>query len=217
MGKPNSHSDHPIIADQPIHVVSALHTAVQELKDEAESRTSVLNRSDGTRKQHLGQLIRNCNKTLRELDKLLNRYKSLSTRRESRWERLQFAVSPVPEIRGKVMERTAELTLFLSILETGSLGRIETKLDELIEDIRKGRREGTILSMVDDDATDAEEQWEIFKKELLDDNFSKTELEVHKGWIRAKLQELIDHEELQEQPPVTARPYAFRPNAQNIR
>jgi len=187
-----------------ISTVLALHTAVQELSDEAENKTSVLSRSDGNKKQHLGRLIRSCNMTLRELDKLLNRYKSLGTNRESLWERLQFGMSPTQEIREKVMKRTSELTLFLSVLDTGSLGRIETKLDELIEDVRRGRREGTILSMADDDATDAEEQWNTFKKELLEDNFSKTELEVHKGWIKAKLQELIDREDLQEQPPVSA-------------
>jgi hypothetical protein len=124
-------------------------------------------------------------------------------------------------------------------LGTGSLGRIEKKLDKLIADVRAGRREQTVLTMADDAEGDAEEQWKMswnprkegprtltrslrsnhynsrnnkhlnpiffrdrktWKNELLDDRFTKVELEGHKHWIKARLQEPIESGGLQERP-----------------
>jgi hypothetical protein len=99
------------------------------------------------------------------------------------------------------MNHTSSLTLFLTTLRTGFLGRIEKKLDQLIDDIKAGRREDTVLSMAKNDEDEVEAQWNMWKSELADEGFTKVELEGYKRWIKAKLLELIESGALHEQPP----------------
>lgn len=145
--------------------------------------------------------MQNCNGVLQQLSKLLIKYKSLGTASKKAWDRLRFGTENLQEIREKIMNHTSSLTLFLTTLGTGSLGRIEKKLDQLIEDVRAGRREDTVLTMADNDEDEAEAQWDMWKSELVDEGFTKVELEGHKQWIKAKLLELIESGVLHEQPP----------------
>jgi hypothetical protein len=145
-------------------------------------------------------MVRNCMAVLQQLYKLLVKYKSLGTPSKRTWDRVGFGIEKLQEIREKLMMHTSSLTLYLTTLGTGSLGRIEKKLDELITDIRAGKREDTILTLADEDDNDSEAQWTIFKGELIEDGFTKSEIEGHKHWIKAKLLELVDSGALTEQP-----------------
>ncbi len=144
--------------------------------------------------------MQNCNGVLQQLNKLLIKYKSLGTKSKKAWDRLRWGTENLAEIREKIMSHTSSLNLFLTTLGTGSLGRIEKKLDQLIEDVKAGRREETILTMADDDEDEAEAQWNSWKNELADEGFTKLELESHKRWIKAKLKELIEGGGLYEDP-----------------
>src|SRR5205814_6460922 len=61
-----------------------------------------------------------------------------------------------------------------------------------------GKREPTVLTTIDDDNEEAETHWNALKSELLDDGFTKLDIEAHKGAIKAYIQELVDRGELQE-------------------
>jgi hypothetical protein len=181
--------------------VIALHTAIKELEDEIENPDSILNRTGASKKSELGLLVKNCVSVLQQLNQLLIKYKSLGTRSKRTWDRVRFGTENLQEIRDKLMVHTSSLTLFLTTLGTGSLGRIEKKLDELIADVRAGRRADTVLSMADNEEDEAEEQWNLWKGELIEEGLSKTELEEHKHWILAKLLERMENDGLEE-PPV---------------
>ena len=183
-----------------LRVVVALHTAIKELEDEIENPDSILNRTGAGKKDELGLLVKNCMGVLQQLNKLLIKYKSLGTTSKRAWDRLRWGTENLQEIREKLMMHTSSLTLFLTTLGTGSLGRIEKKLDQLIEDVRAGRREDTVLTIADEDEDESEIQWNLWKGELVEDGFSKVEIEGHKHWIRARLAELIESGELSEQP-----------------
>lgn len=178
----------------------ALHTAVRELQDEVETPDSILNRSGDNKKAELKQLTRNCSKALRKLSELLTKYKSLGTNSKRTWDRIKFGLEGLQDIRDQLLVHTSSLTLFLQTLSTSSLGRIEKKLDELIEDVRLGRREPSVLTFVESDNREADDQWVAFKQELLDDAFTRAEVEANKHWIKARLRELIGHGGLEEQP-----------------
>jgi hypothetical protein len=178
--------------------VISLHTALKELEDEIENPDSIFNRTGAGKRKELGILVQNCKGVLQQLNKLLTKYKSLGTGSKRAWDRLRWGTENLAEIREKIMSHTSSLTLFLTTLGTGSLGRIEKKLDQLIQDVRAGRREETVLTMAKDDEDEAERQWDLWKRELVDDaGFTKVELEGHKHWIKARLIELIEglHEE----------------------
>jgi hypothetical protein len=144
--------------------------------------------------------VKNCVSVLQQLNQLLIKYKSLGTRSKRTWDRVRFGTENLQGIRDKLMVHTSSLTLFLTTLGTGSLGRIEKKLDELIADMRAGRRAATVLSMADDEEDEAEEQWDLWKGELVKEGLSKTELEEHKHWILAKLLERMENDGLEEPP-----------------
>jgi hypothetical protein len=178
-----------------------LHTAIKELEDEIENPDSILNRTGAGKKSELGLLVKNCNGVLQQLNKKLIKYKSLGSASKRTWDRLRWGAENLQEIREKLLAHTSSLTLFLTTLGTGSLGRIEKKLDQLIEDVRAGRREDTALTFAigEDDPDESEIQWSLLKGELVEDGFSKSELEGHKHWIKAKLTELIENGGLDEQ------------------
>jgi hypothetical protein len=197
--------------------VIALHTAIKELEDEIENPDSILNRTGADKKKELGLLVNNCMSVLQQLNKLLVKYKSLGTGTKRAWDRLRWGSENVQEIRDKLMVHTASLTLFLTTLGTGSLGRIEKKLDELIVDVRAGRKAETVLSMADEDEDESRAQWELLKGELVEEGLTTSEVESHKNWIMAKLLERIGDLEEQAQPVVSSSsnpaPSRAKPNA----
>ena len=182
--------------------VIALHTAIKELEDEIENPDSILNRTGAGKKAELGILVKNCAGVLQQLNKLLTKYKSLGTTTKRTWDRLRWGAENLQDIREKLLTHTSSLTLFLTTLGTGSLGRIEKKLDQLIEDVRAGRREETVITFAigENDPDESETQWGLLKGELVEEGFSKVEIEGHKHWIKARLSELIESGGLNEQP-----------------
>ena len=169
-----------------------MHTAIKELEDEAQTEGSILNRSEGSKIAELDDIVQHCRLALVQLEKLLTKYKSLGTKRKFVWDRIRFGAEGLQAVRGKLSVHTGRINLFLTTLGIGSLGRIEKKLDEIVEEIRGGRRAPTILTAVDDDDESAEISWDILKTELLDEGFTRQELERHKSDLKAYLQELIE-------------------------
>ncbi len=178
-----------------------MHTATKELEDEIESPDSIFNRTGAGKKTEQWLLIRNCNSVLKKVNNLLIKYKSLGTGSKKTWDRLKWGSVDLSGIRENLMAHTSSLTLFLTTLRIGSLGRIEKKLDELIADVRAGRREQTVLTVADDNENDSEEQSRMWKKELIDDGFTKVELDGHKYWIKARMLEIIENGGLKEHDP----------------
>lgn len=138
-----------------------------------------------SKKGEIYVLVHNCNAVLQQLSKLVAKYKSLGTNRKRTWDSVRFRSENLQDMREKLMMHTSSLTLFLATLGTSSLGRIEKKLDELIADVRAERRENTVLSIVDANEAESEEEWNKFKAELVEECFAKLEVEAHK-------QELLD-------------------------
>jgi hypothetical protein len=184
--------------------VISLHTVLKELEDETNNPDSILNRTGAGKKKELGILIKNCTGVLQQLNQLLIKYNSLGTSTKRTWDRLRWGKENLQEIRENVLTHTSSLALFLTTLGTGSLGRIEKKLDQLIEDVRAGRKQETVvtLALEADDADEADAHWSALKEELVDDGFSKLEVESHKHWIKAKLAELLEGGVLEEQPAI---------------
>lgn len=183
--------------------VSTLHTAIKELQDEVENEDSILNRAGSTKKNEVDDLIRHCRAVLQQLQRLVTRYKSLGTNSKRAWDRIKFGTEGVQDIREKLTFHTSAIQLFLTTLGTGSLGRIEKKLETIIDEIRSGKRESSILTTSGDDDAEAEVQWDALKSELVEDGFTKQDIESHRHAIMAHLQQLIDDGELQECVPQT--------------
>ena len=183
--------------------VISLRTAIQELQDEAEESNSILTRAGSRRKRELESIMKNCTDVLRELQQLITRYRSLGTQQKRTWDRIKFGSEGVQQIRDKVMFHTSALTLFLTSLGTGSLGRIEKKLDELAAEIQKGQHEPSLSNICDEDnLAEQRNAWNLLMTELSEE-FSKVEIESHKADIKSYIQGLIEGGKLNEEASPT--------------
>lgn len=82
--------------------------------------------------------------------------------------------------------------MFLQTLGTDSLGRIEKKLDELIQEVRNGQRETTTLMTFGERDEPEDVHWSGLETALKKDGISRTDLDTHKNGIRAYLQEQVE-------------------------
>ena len=181
--------------------VNSLHTAILELQDEAENHESILNRAGSGRKRELEMILNNCVEVLRELQQLVGKYRSLGTKHMRTWDRIKFGSEGIQQIRDKLMFHTSALTLFLTSLGTGSLGRIERKLDELALEIRKGQHEPSLITVCDEgNSSEQDNAWRLLMNELAED-FSKEEIESNKAEIKIYIHSLIGRGELNEEIP----------------
>lgn len=182
-----------------VPTVYALHAALKELQEEIDHPDSIFSRSDA-RKKELTEVVQNCHSILQRLDNLLKKYTFDGTKSKRAWDRLRWGKENLPEIKEKIRSNTSALNLFLTTLSSGSLRRIETKLEQILEEVRAGKRKSTILAIAGDNQDEAELHWDMFERELVDDGFTKGELEGHKSWIKSKSMEFLLDETLQEEP-----------------
>ncbi|KAL9122372.1 MAG: hypothetical protein Q9187_001072 [Circinaria calcarea] len=181
--------------------VLSLHTAIRELQDEVDNKDSILNRAGVGRKQELDGLMRNCSDVLGQLEQLLTRYRSLGTKQKRTWDRVKFGSEGLQEIRSKLMFHTSALTLFLTSLGTGSLGRIEKKLDDLAAEIRAGQHEPSLISLCnEEDKPEQDSAWRVLIDELSEE-FTRVEIEAHKDEIKRYIRDLLLRGDLDERCP----------------
>ncbi len=178
--------------------VLSIHTALRELEDEAQNEDSILNRAGKGRQKELHTIVQNCTEVLRQLETLVTRYRSLGTSQRKVWDRIKFGDEGIQVIRNKLVLHTSTLTLFLTSLGTGSLGRIEKKLDDIAAEIRAGHHESSIITAVNDEpGPSRSEAWTFLFRELAED-FSVHEVEAFKEEIQTYIKQLVERGALEE-------------------
>ena len=180
------------------HEVLSIHTALRELEDEAQNEDSILNRAGKGRQKELNNIIQYCTEVLQQLETLVTRYRSLGTSQRKVWDRIKLGDEGIQVIRNKLVLHTSTLTLFLTSLGTGSLGRIEKKLDDIAAEIRAGHHEPSVITAVNDEpGLSQSEAWTFLFRELAED-FSVQEVEAFKGEIQAYIKQLVERGALEE-------------------
>ena len=177
--------------DEVSREVISLHAAIKELEDEAGKTNSLLKHASDAKRQELDQIIRNIRIVLGQLEKLVTKYQSLSSKHRKKWDIFKFGKEGLNEIRSKAVFHTSAVNLFLTTLSTESLGRIEKKLDDIVNEFRRGDRDASSVAQLDEDVPKAAEQWQALKIELIDDGFTRQDIGIQKEWIKARLHELI--------------------------
>ncbi|KAN0101440.1 hypothetical protein V8E51_011950 [Hyaloscypha variabilis] len=169
--------------------LSSLHTILHELEDDAKTPTSLLNRRGAERKPELEVLLANLSTTLNQVDDIVKRYHSLGRDQKKTWDRVKFATKDLADLRSKLQLHITGINLFISSLSAGSLARIEGLLDELVRDIREGRKEPTIVSTYEDND---ELAWDELERELVGDGITMEDVRQYKEEIRDYLRRLVE-------------------------
>ena len=78
-----------------------------------EVQESISEHELGRRKRtQLAKLINDCNGVLKDLQGLLEKYKSLATQSKRTWDRLRWGKEPIEETRSRLVSHTTLLTNF---------------------------------------------------------------------------------------------------------
>lgn len=157
-----------------------IHTVIRELQDEATDPQSPLNSRGALRKQELVQLIKNLERTLRELDEIVTKYQGLARRERRIWDQLRLATEDLDKIRRKLTFHITAINAFTSSLSRGTLAHIETVLVELMSEVRLGQRPS--LASLHESNNDS--IWGELESELAGDGISSTDIAKHKAAIK---------------------------------
>ena len=210
---------------------TSLHTVLQRLESEVQNPDDdLIDRDPADVQKELSNIIQGCEKNLRVLDLVLEKYNALSeTERSGRklWQRVKFGngqVASMTDIRGRNTFYISAISLFLNMLNLGSAGRVEREMTQAggeLRDIRlavngitaylmTGGPEGSVLTAY---ANDEKAVWKEFRRELVADGFTSSTIRKHKQIIMAYVKELgsrglldeTDHNESGERDIETCR------------
>ena len=113
---------------------TSLHTLLKRLENELQRPDGLINRDIDDVRKELGSIIQGCEKNLRVLDLVLEKYNALSeTERSGRklWQRIRFGngqTANMTDIRGRITFYISAISLFLNMLKLGSTGRVEREM-----------------------------------------------------------------------------------------
>lgn len=172
--------------------LSTLHTTLHELQDEAQTPHSFLNRCSPQERSGLETILGNTSTSLKQVEDIITRYHSLGRKEKKTWERIKFAAEDLQVLRDKMTFHVTAIGAFMTSLSTGSLARIERVLDELVKDVKAGKKEPTIISVHD---TDDAFSWNALEVELRDDGITEGDVQRHKAAIKSYLKILIEDTE----------------------
>ena len=196
--------------DELTREVSSIHVVICRLEKEVSKPESLINRPGDRYKEELQAIVGGCDRVLKLLNRVLEKYNTLSEKERSvkkLWQRVRFGngeLADIRDLRQKLTYYTSALSLFVNMVSMGSMGRVERKMESAGEDIREIRiavngitahlfstsnREGSVLTTY---ADDDKAVWKEFRKELIEEGFSSAIIRKHKSLIKAYIKELGD-------------------------
>lgn len=208
--------------DELTREVLCLHVVLRRLEQEAEKPGSPINdeESGGTFKEELTVIVDGCKRVLNALDQGLTKYNALSEQGRSGrklWQKIEFGngkMEGLGGLRGKLTYYTSAMSLFLNMVSTGTMGRVERQMNDAggyLKEIkvavngitahlmsRSNCSDGSIhTAYTDDDGA----VWKELRRELRQDGFSSSVIRKHKGLIKAYIEELGSRGLLDEEDP----------------
>ena len=204
--------------DELTREVSSLHVVIRRLEKEASKPESPINRPGDRCKEELQAIVGGCETVLDLLNRVLEKYNTLSEQERSvkkLWQRVRFGngeLANIKDLREKLTYYTSALSLFVNMVSMGSVGRVEQQMEKFGGDIREikiavngitahllsaNNREGSVLTTY---ADDDKAVWKEFRKDLIKAGFSSSFIGKHKRLITAYIEELGQRGLLDENP-----------------
>ena len=187
---------------------SGLHLVLRRLEREAVDPKSPINRPGDACREELTSLISGCREILVVLDKILEKYNTLSDEERSvrkLWQKVRFGngkMADLGDLRSKVNFYASAFSLYLNMVSMRSIGNVEKQMNEAGGDLKEIRlavngitahlmadvnKEGSVLTAY---AGDEKAVWREFRRELVRDGFSSSVIRKHKDTIKAYVKEL---------------------------
>ncbi|CZR68820.1 related to serine/threonine protein phosphatase PP1 [Phialocephala subalpina] len=205
--------------DELTREMTSLHIVLRRLESEVAKPNSILNSDNAERKAELAELVEYCEKVLRVLDNILEKYNGLPEEKRKvmkLWKTAQFGngeMRDLSKIRLELSTHTNAITMFLNISIVGSLGKVEEHMVSHSEELRAmrrsvnwftasmqanvGHKEGSVLTSY---ANDDKAFWKKLRRGLVKEGYSSSVLEKHETLIIDYVKELGDRGALDELP-----------------
>ena len=188
--------------------MKSLRYAIQSLSDDAKDPESLLNRKGSGRKAELMDVIANCERTMREMQDLVDKHSSLSDEGEKQgrrvrrvWDAYRIGGADLDSLRGKLTFHTSTISMFLISLEGSAIGRMERLLEKIAarvlqEEAFHARQSQTSLvstasSVLEQIETQEDDVWARLKDELLVANVSSAHMMAHREEIIEYIKSLL--------------------------
>ncbi|CZR57781.1 uncharacterized protein PAC_07670 [Phialocephala subalpina] len=203
--------------DELTREVTSLEIVLRLLQREVTKPKSILKSDNAEQKHELATLVEHCNKVLKVLNGILEKYNGLSEekRRVTKfWKKVRFGngeMQDLSKIRLELSTHTNVLTMFLNLSTVGSLGKVEEHMVNHSEELRAvrrsvnwvtasmqanaGHKEGSVLTSY---ANDDKAFWKEFRRELVNDGYSSDVWRKHKTLIKDYVKELGNRGALDE-------------------
>ena len=185
---------------------TSIHDVLESLQHEIGLPGSLIG-TDGYSEELLS-IACGCEKILKKLDAILVKYNALNEDERSvrkLWRSVRFGNGPIVDVehlRAKLTYYISALTLLLNMASTGTMGRVERKMDEAGGDLRDirfavnritayllagNKAEGSVLTAYSGDDKNV---WRELRRELNREGFSSAVIHQHKTTIKAYIKEL---------------------------
>ena len=202
---------------------ASLHIVLQRLQQEVGKIDGLI--SNAGYMKELESIIGGCEKVLKKLDAILDKYNSLGEEERTArklWRKVRFGdgqVGDVAQLRGKLTYYVSALTLFLNMVSTGTVGRVERKMDDAGGELREirlavngitahllaeNKAEGSVFTAYPDDDVSV---WRELRRELNREGFSSNFIHQNKEIIKAYIKELGSRGVLDDSDTKTLQSY----------
>ncbi|CZR65719.1 uncharacterized protein PAC_15619 [Phialocephala subalpina] len=188
--------------------VESLHKALSRVQ--REMAKSPLGPVNDERRKELDEQLSGCEKILRVIDSVLQKYNALGDDKKKGkrlWQKIKFGngeMRDLSEIRLKLSVHTTAIMMSLKLYTLGSLGRVETELqnqggdlrgirasiDWIMANMTTSRRaadEGSVWTAYENDN---KEFWRELRRHLHKEGFSKSNLQEKQDLVMAYVEEL---------------------------
>ena len=188
-----------------------LHAVLQRLEQEVAKPGSLINRPGESSKEQLERIATDCEVVLKQVDKIVSAYATLSDDKRSVrkiWQRVRFGngqMADLGDLRSKLTLYTTEMVFYLNLVSMSTVGRIEHRMlrdGGVLRDIKiavekttahtvlcGGNREGSVLTKYTDDDTGF---WKGLRRDLIKDGQPSRAINKHKHLIKKYIKELGD-------------------------
>jgi hypothetical protein len=189
--------------DELTREVLSLHKVLQRILDDVSNPASPINRADDGRRKELEEHVASCEPVLKVMNSILVKFNALGDNKRSGrklWQQVKFAngeTKDLADIRTKLSVHTSAILMCLNLCSLGSLGRVETQLEQLpgiresinwiAANMTAGNKDGTVWTT---HAEDDKDFWRQLRRELVKEGFPSSSLHKHKRLIKAYVKEL---------------------------
>ena len=199
-----------------------LNSVLQRLQQEILKLDSPISNNSSSNIQELALIIRGCEKVLRTLNNVLEKYNALGDQERSTrklWAKIRFGngqVANMRDIRAQITYYSSALSLYLNMESLGAIGRVEKQMNDAGGDLKEiktavngitahlmasaGEERSVLTTYADDDAA----IWREFRRELIKDGFSSDVIRRYKTTIQAYVKELGSRGVLDEPSSLTS-------------